>query len=104
MFRFAFTLLFVQLGFLVLAAQAEQAILTLHPVADATLYESVDGDRADGAGPNLFAGRTGQGALSRRRAAVRFDLSTVPSDVELVSAELAVNFRSSNPGEPARKP
>ncbi len=99
MSRFAFTLIFLQLGLLCLKVHAEPINLTLHPVADATLYESADGERADGAGPNLFVGRTGQGALSKRRATVRFDLSDVPSDVELLSAELTMNFRSSNPGD-----
>lgn len=96
MFRFDYRLTFVLLGFLSLTALAEQHVLTLHPIGDATLYESVDGDRADGAGANLFAGRTGQGTQSVRRALVRFDLSPIPSDVELLSAELTMNFRSSN--------
>ncbi len=52
-----------------LASQAQA------PVADATLFESSEGGLADGAGPFLFAGRTGESSDALRRAVLRFELS-----------------------------
>lgn len=61
----------------------------LAPVADATLYEDIDGRLANGAGAHLFTGRNGRGEA--RRALLRFDVtSAVPpgSRVDAVVLEL----------------
>lgn len=62
----------------------------LDAVKDATLYEDAAGAFANGAGPNIFAGRTGDnGDESIRRGLLKFNLQGVlPPDAEIVSASL----------------
>ncbi len=49
--------------------------LTIPASRDATLIENALGERANGAGPALFAGRTGQSTDGIRRALVYFDVA-----------------------------
>ena len=61
--------------------------ITLEPVADTTLYESVDGNASNGAGVFSFAGRTNRGEL--RRALVAFDVAAaVPTGATITSVQL----------------
>ena len=81
-------------------AGAEEVIVV--PAArDATLVESATGALANGSGPAIFAGRTGQTADARRRALLAFDVaSAVPAGARIVAAELVLELTPSNP-EPA---
>ena len=79
----------------ILAPTAWAQELLLEPVADATLY-SEDGDGANGAGEGLFAGRTALG--ERRRALLRFDLSSLPAGASLQAAELTLTMDRSITG------
>jgi hypothetical protein len=77
-------------------AQAETVVLPAHQ--DATLIESLDGSLANGAGPALFAGRTGQASRSVRRALLRFDVaSALPGGAQVTSARLELSLTPSNP-------
>lgn len=51
---------------------------------DATLIEDANGTLANGAGPALFAGRTGQAVYGLRRALIRFDVAAVLPDRALI--------------------
>ena len=57
--------------------------------ADATLYQSGTGDLANGAGENIFAGVTAQGAI--RRALISFDLAgSLPAGATITSVRLVL--------------
>ncbi|MCE2883180.1 MAG: hypothetical protein LW636_12610, partial [Planctomycetaceae bacterium] len=73
-----------------LSAAANAELVSLHAVADATLYESASGNAANGAGQYLFAGRTNQNLA--RRALLRFDIaSALPQGAEIVAARLVLH-------------
>ncbi len=64
---------------------------------DATLYESVDGSLANGAGQYLFAGKTNQNLA--RRAVLWFDIAAfVPSDATVTAVRLILNVSQANGG------
>lgn len=95
--------------FLVLRATAVFAwpVVELEPLQDNTLYETaidVDGmqnERSNGAGDFLFAGRTGLDAgFKRRRALLKFDLSTLPAGAEVVAASLTLYHSKAAPDSP----
>lgn len=69
--------------------------------ADATLYESVSGILANGAGDHLFVGRTSDGAI--RRALIRFDLTDAaaacPPASTISSASLRVRVNLTVAGD-----
>ena len=61
--------------FVAVTAVARGEIVTLEPIKDNTLYETGTEALSNGAGPTVFAGRTGQGAgQSIRRALLAFDI------------------------------
>ena len=64
---------------------------TFVPVADTTLYES-SGEESNGLGEWLFAGRTAQPGTPRRRALLRFDLSSIPADAVVESVSLRMTM------------
>lgn len=75
------------------------ATVRLEPDRDATLIESPDGSRANGAGPAFFAGRTNQNNDSIRRALIRFDVSrALPARVLIERVSLTLSMNPSNPG------
>lgn len=73
---------------LLLASGACADELVLEPAADASLFQPFSGNEetADSQGPHLFVGRIAQG--TRRRALLRFDLSTLPAGATIDAAQL----------------
>ena len=70
---------------------------TIEATADATLIEDDLGLLANGSGPALFIGRTGQANGGIRRAAVRFDLSeTLPAKAIIERVFLNLRLTPSN--------
>jgi hypothetical protein len=66
--------------------------VALNPVKDNTLYESPDGSLSNGAGANMFAGKTFQPVDNRRRAVMAFDIAgAVPAGAGITSAQLTLN-------------
>jgi len=70
------------------------------PDKDNTLYESSTGDRSNGSGAHLFAGRTlaSRGGLVRR-ALISFDLGDIPSHATVNSVQLTLNVSRTPPGQ-----
>jgi hypothetical protein len=65
---------------------------------DATLIESPDGARANGAGDAVFAGRTNEAENALRRAVVFFDLAAqVPRQAIITDAKLVLYVGQGNP-------
>lgn len=87
-------LTFRQLGYLILSVSTTSicpgGTLELQPSKDATLYESVAGQLANGAGSVLIVGRTGRSTDSIRRALLQFEFTEVPANAIVTSAELSV--------------
>jgi hypothetical protein len=80
-----------------LAATAGAETAVLPAVADATLIESSAGEFANGSGPVLFAGRTGQSIEPRRRGMVSFDLAAaLQTGARVTYAELTLVLTPSN--------
>lgn len=80
-------------------AQPDPETVTLVPAADNTLYERDAGDLSNGAGPALFFGRTGENAGEvLRRALLRFDLTSIPPDSEVLDASLLIEVDIAPPG------
>jgi hypothetical protein len=67
----------VLIGFLLssISDEAQAETLVIEATNDATLIEDASGLLANGSGPALFSGRTGQVIGGIRRAMVRFDLA-----------------------------
>ena len=65
--------------------------VTLTATRDNTLYEQVGGGLSNGAGVYIFTGTTATATL-RRRALLRFDLSTIPAGSTVNSATLQLNM------------
>ena len=66
---------------------------------DATLIEEPDGALANGSGPVIFVGRTGQVQNGIRRALLYFDVAGgVPRGAVIESASLTLYLTPSNPG------
>jgi hypothetical protein len=82
----------------VAAGTVQADVLTLEPVADATLYDVAAGDQetANGRGVHLFAGRIAGGL--RRRALLRFDLNAIPPGSTINSAQLSMSLTRVPPG------
>lgn len=80
-----------------LAPAAHGDLVSIAAARDATLYQSVDGSLANGAGQYLFAGRTNQGLT--RRGVLWFDIAAfVPADAALTSVRLVLNVSQANGG------
>lgn len=75
--------------------------VSLNPVKDNTLYESLTGDLSNGAGPHIYAGQTFSSAF--RRAVLEFDVaSAVPPGSTVDSATLVLHLSSGPPLTPDR--
>jgi hypothetical protein len=68
---------------------ASAEVVTLQASADNTLFQSEFADLSNGQGISMFSGLTLAAGL--RRAVVRFDTSSIPSDATIVSATLTLN-------------
>ena len=82
------------------AVPAAAGTVRLEADRDATLIESAVGDRANGAGPVFFAGRTSASEDAIRRALVRFDVGGALPDlaiVEKVALTLVMTPSNSDP-------
>jgi hypothetical protein len=85
-------------GILLPAAPVGADTAVLDAARDATLIETSGGERANGAGPVFFSGRTGQSSQSVRRALVFFDVAAaLPGGAWVTSAELRLVLTPSNP-------
>ena len=85
------SLLFLYSGF------ALSETISIVASRDATLIEHAMGDLANGSGPALFAGRTGQKKASIRRALVYFDLENVlPPHAKVKRVFLTLHLTPSN--------
>ncbi len=70
---------------------ATQVNLALPADRDNTMYEG--SNNSNGAGPEIYAGQTGpNGGETRRRALLRFNLSTVPTGASLTGASVALTL------------
>jgi MYXO-CTERM domain-containing protein len=83
------------------AGMAHADTVSIFATRDATLYESNDGNAANGAGRYLFAGRTNQNLV--RRALTCFDVAAVlPNGAEITSVRLIMNLSQANSSGLAR--
>jgi hypothetical protein len=70
----------------------------LDAARDATLIESASGAFANGSGPAVFVGRTGQTSDSRRRSVIAFDVAgALPGGALVTSVWLELSLSPSNP-------
>ena len=83
-------ILFPILLLLLPAAHARADTLSLNPSADNTLYEDVAGSVSNATGNYLFSGLTL--VNFKRRALLRFDLSTLPASATITSATLTLTM------------
>ncbi|MFO0838209.1 MAG: DNRLRE domain-containing protein [Phycisphaerae bacterium] len=74
---------------LLAAAFAPADVVTLNPVADNTLYEATI-DLSNGAGTHCFVGNNRNG--ERRRAILRFNLTTIPPGSRINGAQLTLSM------------
>ncbi|MBI5765094.1 MAG: DNRLRE domain-containing protein [Planctomycetes bacterium] len=82
--------------FIVATVRADQ--LNLQPSKDNTLYESATGALSNGAGENLFSGKTGQPTGSLRRALLQFDVSSIPAGSYVQGVTLTMHCSLSSGG------
>lgn len=69
---------------------AVESSLSLSASKDTTLFEN--SSNSNGSGEHLYAGRTGsQGGSARRRALLRFDLSTIDFPTDILSAAVTLH-------------
>ncbi|MBW2286700.1 MAG: thrombospondin type 3 repeat-containing protein [Deltaproteobacteria bacterium] len=80
-----------------IAWQAQGGSAVLPALQDATLIEITDGSLANGSGSVFFAGRTGQGSGSVRRALLLFDVAdALPGGAQVTGARLELSLTPSN--------
>jgi hypothetical protein len=80
------------------SAPSRAVTVLLEPSADTSLYEVAVGnaETANSRGQHLFAGRITTG--ERRRALLKFDLSGLPADATVTSAQLSMSLTRDPPG------
>jgi hypothetical protein len=75
----------------VTAPGAAAETITIPAGRDNTLFSTEDGSSSNGAGPNVFSGRTGPSGGTRQRALLWFDLAgAVPAGSTIVGVELTL--------------
>ncbi len=87
------------LGVVAFGDTAQADTVLVGPARDATLIESPSGTLANGAGPHLFAGRTGSFSGSIRRALLAFDLAgSIPPGSVVTGVRLSLHLSQTNAG------
>jgi hypothetical protein len=84
---------------LLLASSVDAALVTLSPIADATIYGEGT-DQANGRGIGLIAGNNANSISATRRALLRFDLSAIPADASIQMVQLRLYLERENTGLP----
>ena len=79
---------FALIGSALMTSSLDAAVTTLEPSKDNTLYESTEGIFSNGAGEFMFIGNNNSPQV--RRAALAFDLSTLPAYSTVTSVQLDV--------------
>ncbi|MFN7931581.1 MAG: DNRLRE domain-containing protein [Blastocatellia bacterium] len=74
------------------APRVAASTLQLSPSADNTLYEDATGSISNAIGQRLYVGNTAQAEGSKRRAVLKFNLSTIPAGATITSATLSLNM------------
>ena len=78
-------------------ARTEQAVISLSPSRDNTLYENATGVISNGAGSFFFAGRTNNGL--NRRGVIAFDIAgNIPAGSTIDSVTLSLHMSQTLPG------
>ncbi len=72
--------------------------IALTATKDNTIFESSTGGLSNGSGQFLFAGRSGQGSGSVRRALLGFDLSSIPAEAVVTAVRLTMNMSKTAAG------
>lgn len=81
------------LVFALAAISALAGTVEIAPSQDATMIEDPAGARANGSGPNLFAGRTSEAEGSIRRVLLEFDVAAqLPAGATVVDAALTLTM------------
>lgn len=65
-------------------------IATVDATKDNSLFEIADGSRSSGIGQSIYVGRNNRPTESRRRGAVAFDLSSIPSGSTVLAATVTL--------------
>ena len=79
------------------AATASADVVVLTSVKDNTLYVD-NGNLSNGAGPTMFAGKTGPFGTGVRRCLVQFDCSVIPAGATVTAAQLRLFMSQSVSG------
>ena len=83
---------------LLVGLPAAAETVTIEAGRDATLIESADGAKANGSGPNFFAGHTSQQQNGRRRGLLYFDVAgALPDKAHIESVSLTLYSVTGNP-------
>ncbi len=89
---------------LILPTTASADVMTFAPSKDNTLFEPTTAapNNSNGAGPYLYAGRTGLGGGEKlRRALLAFDFSTLPAGATVTAVQLNLNVSRTARNGPA---
>lgn len=79
-------------------AAAQEVEVVLAADADTSIFSDIAANNSNGAGPDLYSGRVGPaGGTVRQRSLVRFDLSAIPADATIISAEVTLNLVQPGP-------
>ena len=89
---------FVVITTAVFAQTRATSMLTVGPSKDNTLIEDGSGALSNGAGEQIYVGKTGQSAGSIRRAVLAFDVSGVPLGATIDSVSLRLNMSKTPSG------
>jgi hypothetical protein len=85
------TTLAIALAMVPLHSTNGQTTVTLTPSADTTMFEALIGDElSSGVGTTMYMGQTTRNN-ERRRALMRFDLSSIPASARVTAVSLRVN-------------
>ena len=75
-----------------------QAVVNLGPSKDNTLIEDATGGLSNGAGENLFAGKTGNGSIRRGLIAFSLEHNGIPTESTVTSVSLTLHMSRTSAG------